>query len=106
MTAGPSGEASIPAPLEGTAVERTVTIVNQKGLHARAAAKFVELAGKYQAEVEVLKDETSVSARSIMGLMMLAASPGVEIELQGKGTEAQAAVDALAQLVLAKFHED
>ena len=87
-------------------VRRPVTILNRRGLHARAAAKFVELAGKYQAEVEVLKDETSVSARSIMGLMMLAASPGVEIELQGKGAEAQAAVDALAQLILAKFHED
>jgi phosphocarrier protein HPr len=87
-------------------VRRSVTILNRKGLHARAAAKFVEVAGKFQAEVEVLKDGTTVSARSIMGLMMLAASPGVQIELRGRGAEAQAAVDALAQLIQAKFHED
>ena len=64
---------------------RTVTIVNMRGLHARAAAKFAKLAGEFKAEVLVSKDGQTVGGRSIMGLMMLAAAPGTEIEIACDG---------------------
>lgn len=85
---------------------RRVTILNKRGLHARAAAKFVKLAGQFQADVTVVKDGTAVSGRSIMGLMMLAASPGTELQLKASGADAEAALAALAALVGAKFDED
>jgi phosphocarrier protein HPr len=93
--------------MSGTAsVARQVTILNKRGLHARAAAKFVKLAAQFQAEVTVTKDATAVSGRSIMGLMMLAASPGTELQLTASGVDAEAALTALAALVAAKFDED
>ena len=85
---------------------RTVEIVNQRGLHARASAKFVKTAAAYDAEVTVTKDGTTVDARSIMGLMMLAAGQGAEIEIAAEGPEAAAALQALAQLVEARFDEE
>jgi len=85
---------------------RTVEIINKRGLHARASAKFVKLAASFDAEVTVAKDGQSVDARSIMGLMMLAAGPGSAIAIQAEGKEAAAAVDALAALVAARFDED
>ncbi len=88
------------------AVRRRVTICNQKGLHARAAAKFVKLAESFDAQVTVEKNETRVPGCSIMGLMMLAAGPGCDIEIEASGPEAEAAVEALAQLVAGKFDED
>lgn len=88
------------------AVTRRVTILNKRGLHARAAAKFVKLAAQFQAEVTVTKDGTTVSGRSIMGLMMLAASPGTEIEIGASGIDAVAALDGIAALIAAKFDED
>ena len=94
-----------PPPSSPTLVTRTVTISNTRGLHARAAAKFVTLAERYGASVDVLRDGQVVSARSIMGLMMLGAGKGAEIELQGDGWDAKEAVDALAALVEAGFHE-
>jgi phosphocarrier protein len=87
-------------------VRATVTIMNKRGLHARASAKFVETAARFQAEVTVVKGDTSVSGRSIMGLMMLAASLGSAIELAAEGPDAEEAVRALAALVAVKFHED
>ena len=84
----------------------TATIVNKRGLHARASAKFVETAARFQSEVTVTKGDASVSGRSIMGLMMLAASLGSAIELAADGPDAQAAVNALVALIAAKFHED
>ena len=88
-------------------VARTrVTVTNRRGLHARAAAKFVKLAGDFAAEVTVIKDGTEVSGASIMGLMMLAAAPGCELELRARGPAARAAVDALAELFVQKFDED
>jgi phosphocarrier protein len=84
---------------------RTLTIRNRRGLHARAAAKFVTLAERYGASVEVVKDGQSVSARSIMGLMMLGAGIGSSIELQAEGWDAKEAMDALAALVEAGFNE-
>lgn len=85
---------------------RVVTIVNQRGLHARAAAKFVKLADQFTAEVTVLKGDMVVSGRSIMGLMMLAAAPGTDIELRASGADAAAALAAIAELVERKFDED
>jgi len=85
---------------------RTVEIVNKRGLHARASAKFVKLAGTFDAEVRVTKDGQTVDARSIMGLMMLAAGPGCCIDIEAEGAEAEAAVAALQDLVAGKFEED
>lgn len=85
---------------------RFLTIVNQRGLHARAAAKFVKLADQFRADITVIKGDTSVSGRSIMGLMMLAAAPGTEIEVRAKGADAAAALAAIADLVERKFDED
>ena len=85
---------------------RQVTIVNSRGLHARAAAKFVKVAGRYEAEITVRKKETSVSGSSIMGLMMLAAAPGCDLELHARGPAAREALDALAHLIANKFDED
>jgi len=86
--------------------ERSVDIVNERGLHARASAKFVKLAASFDAEVTVSKDGSTVDAGSIMGLMMLAAGPGCCITIHADGREAQAAVDALAELVSARFDEE
>ncbi|HXP76885.1 MAG TPA: HPr family phosphocarrier protein [Stellaceae bacterium] len=88
-----------------SAAQRTVTICNKRGLHARAAARFVKLAWQFDAEVTVRKNGTTVSGRSIMGLMMLAAGPGTAIELAATGREAERAVAALADLVAGGFDE-
>ncbi|WP_421933499.1 HPr family phosphocarrier protein [Phenylobacterium sp.] len=85
---------------------RSVEIVNKRGLHARASAKFVKMASTFDAEVTVCKDGQVVDARSIMGLMMLAAGPGACIEIQADGAEAEPALDALAKLVADRFDED
>lgn len=85
---------------------RTVDIVNKRGLHARASAKFVKLASGFDAEVRVSKDGQTVDARSIMGLMMLAAGPGCCIEIEAEGAEAETAVEALAELVSGRFDEE
>ena len=85
---------------------RTVEIINKRGLHARASAKFVKLAADFDAEVTVSRDGQSVDARSIMGLMMLGAGPGSTLELAAEGPEAAAALDALADLVKARFEEE
>ncbi len=84
---------------------RFVRITNKRGLHARAAAKFVTLAERFGASVDVVRDGQSVSARSIMGLMMLGAGPGAEIELRAEGWDAREALDALATLVESGFNE-
>ena len=84
----------------------TVDIVNKRGLHARASAKFVKMASTFDAEVKVSKDGQTVDARSIMGLMMLAAGPGCCIEIEAEGPEAAPALEALTALVSARFDED
>jgi phosphocarrier protein len=85
---------------------RVVEIVNERGLHARASAKFVKLAATFDAEVTVSREGTTVDARSIMGLMMLAAGLGSTIEIAAEGPEAQPALDALVELVQGRFDED
>jgi phosphocarrier protein len=81
-------------------------IANQRGLHARAAAKFVKTAENFTAEIMVVKDDMRVSARSIMGLMMLAASKDTPIKICGSGPDAADAVAALTELVKRKFDEE
>jgi phosphocarrier protein len=93
-------------PSTGKAVRAVAEITNQKGLHARASAKFVETVAKYAAEVTVRKDGSSVSGRSIMGLMMLGAGKGSVIELIAEGPDAKAVMGDLLGLIRAKFHED
>ena len=85
---------------------RIATICNQRGLHARAAARFVKTAALFDAEIWVRKNGTEVSGRSIMGLMMLAAAPGAVVRLAAVGPEAEAAVAALAKLIECKFDEE
>ncbi len=86
-------------------VQREVTITNTKGLHARAAAKFVKCAGGFDADISVTKEGIQVSGLSIMGLMMLAAAPGSTILIAAVGRDADAAVVALRALVEAGFDE-
>jgi phosphocarrier protein len=90
---------------EGAVISRDVGIVNRRGLHARAAAKLVTLAEKFSASVEVAKDGQSVSARSIMGLMMLGAAPGSTVRLTAEGFDSKEALDAIAALIEAGFYE-
>ncbi len=86
-------------------VSRTVGIVNRRGLHARAAAKLVSTAEQFSANVDVLRDGQVVSARSIMGLMMLGAGVGSTVELRAEGFDAHEAMEAIAGLIEAGFHE-
>lgn len=86
--------------------ERSLLIVNELGLHARAATKFVQLAGKYPCEVHVSKDGHEVNGKSIMGVLMLVAAKGSTIVVRATGSECEEAVTALAQLVAERFGED
>ena len=86
--------------------EADLLIKNQRGLHARAASKFVKLAAEFEADIAVSKDGQTVSGLSIMGLMMLAASIGTEIEVEATGPDATKAIEALNELVDAKFDEE
>ena len=83
-----------------------VQIVNTYGLHARPAAELVKLANRFASEVWIRKDETEVSGKSIMGVMMLAAEYGSTVQIRARGVDAQAAVDALVQLIQNRFGED
>ena len=87
-------------------IVREFPIVNQRGLHARASAKFVQLASGFNASVHVEKDGVKVGGTSIMGLMMLAASPGYSIRVTASGPEALEVMDALEQLVASRFGEE
>ena len=87
-------------------ISKTVEVVNKRGLHARASAKFVTLASQIDCQVEVEKDGTKVCGTSIMGLMMLGAAMGDTITISATGFGAEQAVEKLAELVEAKFHED
>lgn len=84
----------------------TVDIVNERGLHARASAKFVKAAALFDAEITVSRDGQTVDAQSIMGLMMLAAGIGSTVEISAEGPDAEAAIAALTQLVANRFDEE
>ena len=86
-------------------IEHDIEISNKLGLHARAAAKLVNTAGQFEAEVHIQKDHQRINAKSIMGVMMLAASKGTSITLQTEGPDEQAAMDALIELINDKFGE-
>ena len=102
--AAPENEvgASVPA----GAISRELPIINKRGLHARASAKFVQMVERFEAEVWVTKGGETVGGTSIMGLMMLSAGPGTSIVVSAAGREAQAALDAISELVAAKFNEE
>jgi len=88
------------------AVSREIPIINKRGLHARASAKFVQMVERFNAEVWVTRGGETVGGTSIMGLMMLSAGPGTTIVVSAIGPEAQAAVDAITELVASKFNEE
>jgi len=85
---------------------RSVTVVNQLGMHARAAAKFVHLASRYQSQVLVARDARQMDGKSIMGILLLAAACGSSITISAEGTDELEAVEALAALVQSGFGED
>ena len=93
------------APVQGP-VQATVSICNQRGLHARASAKFVKLASSFESEIRVTRDGVTVDARSIMGLLMLGAGIGCGVEIEAEGVDAAEALEALSDLVARKFDED
>lgn len=90
---------------DGSTAARTIAITNERGLHARAAAKFTELAGAFSCDISVSKGRETVSGRSIMGLLMLAAAMGEEITVSASGSDAVAALDLLCALVEDGFGE-
>ena len=89
-----------------SALHASAKIRNKRGLHARASAKIVEAAARFQSEIHIIKDGNAVNGRSIMGLMMLAASPGSQIRLSAYGPQAEVAIAAIVELIAAKFEED
>ena len=87
-------------------LSRVATILNQRGLHARAAAKFVKLVSQYDADIEVRRGDLTANGRSIMGLMMLSAGVGNDIEVTASGPQGEAALAAVLDLIGRKFDED
>ena len=90
----------------GVKAAATANICNTRGLHARASAKFVKTASEFEAEIHVTRDGVTVNALSIMGLLMLGAGNGCTIDIAAEGADAQAAVDALMDLVARRFDEE
>ena len=86
-------------------IRRAVKIQNQAGLHARAAAKLVQLSEKFKSEIKLIRGRSSANAKSIMGVMMLAAECGARLTVEARGSDAKKAVDAVARLVDGKFGE-
>jgi phosphocarrier protein len=104
-SSGDGSGADSPSPPSG-AVTREIPIINKRGLHARASAKFVKMVEEFDAEITVTRGGESVGGNSIMGLMMLSAGPGTTITVSATGAQAEAAVAALAELVGNKFNEE
>ena len=100
----PANEAGPSVPAD--ALSRELPIINKRGLHARASAKFVQMVERFNAEVWVTKGSETVGGTSIMGLMMLSAGPGTSIVVSAIGPEAQSAIDAITELVAGKFNEE
>ena len=86
-------------------LERTVQVVNAHGIHARPAAEIVKVAGRFRSHVTIARDDLEVNAKSIMGVMMLAAECGAQVRLRADGEDAAAALDALEALILSRFGE-
>jgi phosphocarrier protein HPr len=87
-------------------IQEQIQIINKHGLHARPAAQFVKIAGRFKAEIKVIKDGLEVNGKSIMGIMMLAAEPGSMITVIIEGDDEQDALRALKELITNKFYED
>src|SRR3954454_677156 len=102
----PSPENEARPNIPAGAITRELPIINKRGLHARASAKFVQMVERFSAEVWVTKGNETVGGTSIMGLMMLSAGPGTSITVSAIGPEAQAAIDAITELVGSKFNEE
>lgn len=85
--------------------ERAVIVVNANGIHARPAAEIVKTAGRFQANITIARDDLEVNAKSIMGVMMLAAECGATVRLRAEGTDADGALEALSNLISSKFGE-
>jgi phosphocarrier protein len=90
----------------GQKIEKEITIINRLGLHARPAAMFVRIASRYRSEVWVKKEDEQINGKSIMGLMMLAAGIGTDVELRASGAQAKEAMQALVDLIERKFDEE
>jgi phosphocarrier protein HPr len=103
---GPARADGNPPDEHSAPVVREVEIVNKKGLHARASAKFVQTAEQFNAAITVTRGTETVGGTSIMGLMMLSAAPGTSVIIQASGKEAAAAVDALCELISSRFGEE
>ena len=106
MSASSGAEGGCPRQHREDCVVRVLAIVNTRGLHARASAKFVQTVEKYQAQVRVTRGGESVGGTSIMGLMMLAAGPGTSIRIEASGPQAAEVMAALEQLVASRFGEE
>jgi phosphocarrier protein HPr len=102
--APPANNAGAAVPAD--AISRELLIINKRGLHARASAKFVQMVEKFEAEIWVTRGGETVGGTSIMGLMMLSAAPGTTILVSAKGPQAQEALDAITALVADKFNEE
>jgi phosphocarrier protein len=98
-----AGQGATPPP---GALSRELLIINKRGLHARASAKFVQTVERFNAEVWVTRGNETVGGTSIMGLMMLSAGPGTSVIVAVAGPEAEAALDAITELVASKFNEE
>ena len=107
MTDDDASPENVPGPrVPAGAVSRELLIINKRGLHARASAKFVQTVERFNADVWVTRGSETVGGTSIMGLMMLAAGPGTTITVSVSGPEADAALAAITQLVESKFNEE
>jgi len=102
----PSEAASAAPSIPPDALSREMPIINKRGLHARASAKFVQTVERFNAEVWVTRGGETVGGRSIMGLMMLAAGPGTTVTISALGPDAEAAIKAITELVESKFNEE
>jgi phosphocarrier protein len=101
----PGGAADQSPEQPSDAIVRDIPIINQRGLHARAAARFVQTVEKFDAEVRVSRAGETVGGTSIMGILMLAAGPGSSIRVTARGPEAAAAIEAVARLCADRFGE-
>jgi phosphocarrier protein HPr len=107
MTDDEAAPELVPGPaVPANAISRELLIVNKRGLHARASAKFVQTVERFSAEIWVTRGGETVGGTSIMGLMMLSAGPGTKILVSAAGAEAEAALQAIAELVDGKFNEE
>jgi phosphocarrier protein HPr len=104
--ASPNDSAPAPDSSLPDAISREIPIINKRGLHARASAKFVQMVERFTADVTVTRAGETVGGTSIMGLMMLSAGIGTSIVISATGPQAQAAIDALTELVGSKFGEE